>query len=135
MTTNKKYIEDNLIELTNNVPEGMITYYNTVTRDFEIYYDDEYEPEYDDYLVIVPCSYYLKGESRKRFRDSLNDEERELANSYYEKRGYISYLKEVGLYERLVDAEYDALIDAWERWIIVNKYDASNGVVVEDKLF
>ena len=123
-----QFVEENLYELTNMSIDGLHTYYNRVTHHFVIC--EDCDVEYDD-LVIAPCSYHVTYEGRKLFYDSLSDEDRVKARSYPFKRGYMDYLREIGLYDHLVECEYTAVLNEWKRWIKKNSFDISQDIVVE----
>lgn len=90
----KKILSEGLL---NQVPEGIHTYYNVSKRRFE---NHKSPFKSNQNLVLAPCTYNMNGKIWKEFYSSLNDKELELTQSYPYKRGFIGYLKEIGLYDR-----------------------------------
>lgn len=122
-------IFEQLLEITNNSLELYHSYYNTKTNCFELYWDDSVEKPY---LIITPCIYNMKGDMWREFYSLLDEEQTELARSYPFKRGYMDYLREIGLYDTLKVAEENVTVKAWETWLAKNKIDVSEGIVIDD---
>lgn len=105
------------INLVNEIPEGIHTYYNKRHRRFEYHYENDID---NDNLIKTPCSYEMRAEIKATFYASLDEAQKEIARSYPFKRGYFDYLKEVGLYEIYEEAELRAKLKALIVWYIKN---------------
>lgn len=107
----------NILDVINDIPEGIHTYYNKKYRRFEYHYEDDLG---SNILIKAPCSYEMKREFLNTFYSLLNKQEYNVAKSYPFKRGYFDYLKEVGLYEIYEEAEYLTKVKKVLVWMIKN---------------
>lgn len=103
-----------ILDLINEVPEGIHTYYNKAKMRFEYHYSDTTR---DDNLILTPCIYECRGAIWNEFYSLLTAEEYDLAKSYPFRRGYCEYLKEIGLYETLQEAETIAKSKVMDKWL------------------
>jgi hypothetical protein len=92
----------NIFDLLNSVPDGIHVYYNKRFKRFQYHYESDLSSEN---LIKTPCTYEMKREFMKNFYALLSEEEYNVAKSYPFRKGYFSYLKEVGLYEIYEEAE------------------------------
>ena len=93
---------NDLFALMNDVPDGIHVYYNKRFKRFQYHYESNLD---SDNLIKAPCTYEMKREFMKTFYSLLTQAEYDLARSYPFKKGYFSYLKEIGLYEIYEEAE------------------------------
>ena len=108
---------NNIFDLLNNVPDGIHVYYNKRFKRFQYHYESDLS---GGNLIKAPCTYEMKREFMKNFYALLNEEEYNIARSYPFRKGYFSYLKEVGLYEIYEEAERLTKVKNLLVWMIKN---------------
>lgn len=106
-----------IYELINNDPAGIHAYYNKRDRRFEYHYESDLD---SDYLIKTPCSYEMKHEIKMEFYSLLSKKQYVIATSYPFRKGYFSYLREIGLYELYMQAEDTVKEITLLIWIIKN---------------
>lgn len=105
----------NFLSLINEIPEGIHVYYNKRYRRFEYHYSGTIQ---SPNLIKTPCAYEMKGYFMEFFKKHLNDQQRDIAESYPFKRGYFDYLREMGLYDFYEESKMQAKANALTLWFI-----------------
>ena len=127
LTINSFNIYD-YMDLINTTPDGLLVFYRPSANRFEYHYVGEH---IDAELIMTPCLYEIKADIWETFYSRLSEAEYSLTQCYPFRKGFVSYLEEIGLRETLREAEADAACNALKTWLMKYNIDISSGYNID----